>query len=106
MNHRSRQIIIGIAIGLAVAIGAIVAAQVIGGGGEDGGLDKRSYTLGYKEAFGGAYMPTDTRSRDAIRASCDDLFRSWVQASGKQNVVRSDWVEGCADVAQNKDSRF
>lgn len=104
MSHRLRQVIIGILIGIAVAGGAIAVAR--GTGDDDGGIDKRSYTLGYDEAFGGAYTPTDTRSRDAIKASCDSLFRSWVQASGKQNVVRSDWVEGCADVAQNKDSRF
>ncbi|MFD9815070.1 hypothetical protein [Streptomyces sp. NPDC059080] len=75
-----------------------------GGGGD--GLDKRSYTAGYNEAFGGAYMPTDTRSRDEIKASCDALFADWARASGKHGIVRADWVEGCADVAQNKDSRF
>lgn len=103
MSHRSRQIIIGIVVGVAAATGAVFATQ---GGDAGDGLDKRSYSLGYNEAFGGAYMPTDTRSRDEIKASCDDLFRTWVEASGKQDVVRGDWVEGCADVAQNKDTRF
>ncbi|MEV8399161.1 hypothetical protein [Streptomyces niveus] len=86
---------------------AVAVALAIGGcSSNTDGLDKRSYKLGYDEAFGGAYTETDTRSRDEIEASCDDLFRTWVNASDKQDVVRGDWVEGCADVAQNKDSRF
>lgn len=88
------------------AVVVAVALAIGGCSSNTDGLDKRSYTLGYDEAFGGAYTETDTRNRDEIRASCDDLFRTWVQTSGKHDVVRTDWVEGCADVAQNKDSRF
>ncbi|MEU9050226.1 hypothetical protein AB0D37_07435 [Streptomyces sp. NPDC048384] len=102
MSHRSRQIIIGIVVGVVAATGAVYATE----GGAGGGLDKRSYNLGYDEAFGGAYTETDTRARDEIKASCDDLFSTWVEASGKQGIMRGDWVEGCADAAQNKDSRF
>ncbi|MGW3274503.1 hypothetical protein ACWDFH_23985 [Streptomyces kronopolitis] len=86
----------------AVVLGAALTAC----GHDSNGIDKRSYELGYGEAFGGAYTETDSRSRDEITASCDDLFHTWGQASGEQDVVRADWVEGCADVAQNKDSRF
>ncbi|MFE4574082.1 hypothetical protein ACFRLW_18320 [Streptomyces sp. NPDC056728] len=81
-----------------------IGAAACGSG--DDGLDERSYNAGYNEAFGGAYIPTDTRPREEIKLDCDHLFRDWVQASGKQGIVRADWVEGCADVAQNKDSRF
>lgn len=102
IRRLSRSVWIGVGAGLLVAAGAVVVSQ----GGDSAELDKRSYKLGYDDAFGGAYMPTDTRSRGEIEASCDELFANWVRASGKQGIVRADWVEGCADVAQNKDSRF
>lgn len=92
-----------------VSLAAVVLGGALAAGGcssNTGSLDEHSYKLGYDEAFGGAYTETDTRSRDEITASCDDLFRTWVEASGRQDVVRGDWVEGCADVAQNKDSQF
>ncbi|MGW1261122.1 hypothetical protein ACWD7Y_04075 [Streptomyces drozdowiczii] len=91
--------------GRCVAILALLAV-LAGCSSDNDGIDKRSYEFGYNEAFGGANIPTDTRTRDEIEASCGDLYGPWSQASGKKDVVRDDWVQGCADVAQNKDSRF
>ncbi|MFE5853263.1 hypothetical protein ACFQ61_08585 [Streptomyces sp. NPDC056500] len=71
---------------------------------EGGSLDESSYRAGYG-SFGGAFLPTDSRSRTEIETSCEDLFRVWAQASTEKDIVRRDWIEGCADVAQNKESR-
>ncbi|MFF8283402.1 hypothetical protein ACF06W_11840 [Streptomyces albus] len=84
----------------------IITAWAILGRERSSDLDQRSYTAGYNEAFGGAHVPTDTAGRNEIEANCDALFTDWVRSSGKQGIVRADWVEGCADVTQNKDSRF
>ncbi|MET7631691.1 hypothetical protein ABZS53_14745 [Streptomyces sp. NPDC005499] len=86
--------------------GAALAALVGCSSSGTANVDKQSYEAGYNDAFGGAYLPTDSRDRDAIAVDCESLFRGLRGMYGSKEIVLKDWVTGCVDVAQNKDSRF
>ncbi|MET9470596.1 MULTISPECIES: hypothetical protein [unclassified Streptomyces] len=85
-------------------VGAVLAA-LPGCSDADSAVDRSSYTKGY-EALG--YVPTVQGDREDIEHQCDDLYGELapMYRSQKKKVVRADWVQGCADGAQNKDSRF
>ncbi|MFF3358356.1 hypothetical protein ACFYWN_38400 [Streptomyces sp. NPDC002917] len=84
--------------------GAVLAA-LAGCSDADGAVDRSSYITGY-EALG--YIETVQDSREEIEHRCDDLYGELapMYRSQKKKIVRADWVQGCADGAQNKDSRF
>jgi hypothetical protein len=51
-------------------------------------------------------MPTDDRSREQVEADCDSFLRRRQLMDPDYELVERDWIQGCADAAQNKDSRF
>lgn len=84
---------------------AVVAAIAIKGLGDDSrDLDKASYTAGYK-AFGDAWLPGSDESRDIVEARCRELSREF-PSEEIVNLNLDDWVAGCADYVEGKDSRF
>ncbi|MFD7404505.1 hypothetical protein ACFV7R_17910 [Streptomyces sp. NPDC059866] len=101
MTYLVRQIVMGVVIGVAVLLLALIVVNHSG----NSNVDRYSYTKGYN-AFGGALVPTDGRSREQVEADCDSFFRQRQLATPDHKVVEKDWVRGCADAAQNKDSRF
>lgn len=66
------------------------------------GVDRASYEAGF-EALGGAYLPPSDEDRVTVEARCDEMFSGTPNAD---EYVRQDWVTGCADFVENKDSRF
>ncbi|MFJ4739004.1 hypothetical protein [Streptomyces sp. NPDC088775] len=86
---------------MAALLALAVIAVTRGGGGGD--VDRSSYTKGY-EAVG--YAPTAQGERKDIEHECDTFYGKFAGEYAGQKVVRADWVQGCADAAQNKDSRF
>ncbi|WP_428953878.1 hypothetical protein [Streptomyces sp. cg35] len=103
MGQQTRRILVGIVAGLAIA--GVAIAVTNDGGADTGGLDKKSYLAGCHDSFADTYIPTDTRSRDEVELSCDAMYRRRELAEPSYVDHRS-WVVGCADFAQNKDSRF
>ncbi|MEU1202709.1 hypothetical protein ABZ446_41745 [Streptomyces sp. NPDC005813] len=101
MSYLVRQVVMGVVLGIAVLIVALIVVNHSTGSG----VDKYSYTKGY-DAFGGAYLPTDTRNREDVEADCHSMFRARQLQAPDTELIEKDWVQGCADVAQNKDSRF
>ncbi|MGW3764234.1 hypothetical protein [Streptomyces sp. NPDC005131] len=85
-------------------VGAVLAG-LAGCSDADSAVDRSSYTKGY-EALG--YNETVQGAREEIEHRCDALYGGFSRMYTSQNekVVRADWVQGCADAAQNKDSRF
>lgn len=69
------------------------------------GMDRASYEKGY-DAFGGAYLARgETDDRDVDRAYCTEFWGQW-PSSELAGVVKDDWIEGCADAREGKESRF
>lgn len=101
MSYLVRQIVMGVVIGVAVLGVALVVVKHSG----SSDVDKYSYTKGYN-SFGGALMPTDDRSREQVEADCDALLRRRPLMASDHKLTAKDWIQGCADAAQNKDSRF
>ncbi|WP_326745228.1 hypothetical protein [Streptomyces sp. NBC_01760] len=85
-------------------LGAVLAV-LAGCSDADSAVDRSSYTKGY-EALG--YNETVQGAREDIEHRCDDLYGELAPMYNgqKKKVVRADWVQGCADAAQNMDSRF
>ncbi|MET8342393.1 hypothetical protein [Streptomyces microflavus] len=102
MGRRSGRRLAVILLAAALVTGVVVAVSD-GGGGD---LDRPSYQAGYDDAFGGAYIPSVQGSRQDIEHDCDTLYGKMASMYGGKEIVRADWVQGCADAAQNKDSRF
>ncbi|MFJ2563499.1 hypothetical protein ACIO02_10960 [Streptomyces sp. NPDC087568] len=101
MSYLVRQIVMGVVIGLAVLIVALIVVNH----SASPGVDEYSYTKGY-DAFGGAFMPPDRRSREQVEVDCDAFLRRLSLMAPDFELIAKDWVQGCADAAQNKDSRF
>ncbi|WP_405686196.1 hypothetical protein [Streptomyces sp. NBC_00057] len=101
MSYLVRQVVMGVIIGIAVLIVALIVVNH----SASSGVDKYSYTKGY-DAFGGAFIPTDGRSREEVEADCESMYRGRQLQAPDAKLIEKDWVQGCADVAQNKDSRF
>ncbi|WP_329128668.1 hypothetical protein OG727_26955 [Streptomyces caniferus] len=99
MTHLIRQIVMGVVIGVAVLVVALIVVNRSG----SSDVDKYSYTKGYN-AFGGALMPTDDRSREQVEEDCDSFLRRRQLMAPDHKLVEKDWIQGCADAAQNKDS--
>jgi hypothetical protein len=74
-------------------------------GSNENDVDKRSYQKGY-DAFGGAYVPPNDSDRETVEAQCDEMLRSRDMADPDFDLVREDWITGCADAAQGKESRI
>lgn len=101
MTYLVRQVVMGVLIGVAV----LAVALVVVDRSQSSAVDKDSYTAGYN-AFGGGFVPTDARGREQVEADCDSMFRQRQLAAPEHGLVQEDWIQGCADAAQNKDSRF
>ncbi|MFE5633933.1 hypothetical protein [Streptomyces sp. NPDC056543] len=67
-------------------------------------VDEQSYRKGY-DAFGGAYLPPSDEDRETVEARCDVLLRSRDLSDPDFDLVRQDWITGCADAVEGKESR-
>ncbi|MGW6359493.1 hypothetical protein ACWFR5_31060 [Streptomyces sp. NPDC055092] len=101
MSYQVRQMVMGVVIGTAV----LTIALIVVNHSTTPSVDKYSYTKGY-DAFGGAFIPTDGRGREEVETDCDSMYRARQLEAPDHKLIEKDWVQGCADVAQNKDSRF
>ncbi|MGW0409865.1 hypothetical protein ACWDZX_00880 [Streptomyces collinus] len=101
MSYLVRQIVMGVVMGATV----LVVGLVVVNHSRSSAVDKYSYTKGY-DAFGGALMPTDDRSREEVEVDCDAMLRRRSLMAPDNKLIAEDWIQGCADAAQNKDSRF
>ncbi|MFC9505336.1 hypothetical protein [Streptomyces sp. NPDC057002] len=69
-------------------------------------LDKRSYEAGYG-ALGGAWLPPSEEDRATTVARCEETWVGYVRADEHAHELRrADWVSGCVDFVEGKDSRF
>jgi hypothetical protein len=101
VTYLVRQVVMGVVIGVVVLVAALIVVHHSG----SSDVDEYSYTKGYN-AFGGALVPTADRSREQVEMDCDSFLRRLQLASPDYKLVKDDWIQGCADAAQNKDSRF
>ncbi|MFE4554522.1 hypothetical protein [Streptomyces anulatus] len=85
-----------------ILLGVVVLAGCGSSEGGVEGLDRVSYEAGF-EALGGAYLPPSDEDRATVEARCEEMFGGVPDAD---DYVRHDWVAGCADFVENKDSRF
>ena len=91
-------------IRLVVPLLAVAALAVGCGSGDD--MDPKSYKAGY-DVFGRSYMPASDESREAVEARCDDLYPTAIRGRNDYlDIVRADWVQGCADGFEGKDPRY
>lgn len=88
---------------LAVILAA--AFFLAGCGGSEAPADEESYRKGY-DAFGGAYLPPNDSDRETVEAQCDEMLRDRDLADPDFDLDREDWITGCADAAQGRDSRI
>ncbi|MEV6313572.1 hypothetical protein AB0M10_33925 [Streptomyces sp. NPDC051840] len=100
MPHHPRRQTPAVLLGKALLTASVLLAV---GCSSNADLDKASYTKGY-EALG--YAPTVQGDRQDIEHECDTFYGKFSSEYAGQKVVRADWVQGCADAAQNKESRF
>ncbi|MGW3860235.1 hypothetical protein ACWEDZ_01950 [Streptomyces sp. NPDC005047] len=91
----------GVLLGVAALV-VVVAIAVRGEGDTAAGVDRPSYEAGY-EALGGAYLPPSDEGRATVEARCEEMYGG-APDSGRYDL--DDWVAGCADFVENKDSRF
>lgn len=103
MTRQSKRLV-GIVLGV-VALAVVIYVSV-SGGDDDGtaGLDRKSYQAGY-DAFGGAYLPPSDADRKTDEAQCEEMWGD-VPSDQRVGLKEHDWVVGCADAVENKDSRF
>lgn len=85
-------IISAAAVGIIYGVGSLNGVHV----------DRYSYERGF-DAFGGAYLPPDVGNRAQIEDQCDAMLRERSLAAPAFELVREDWIAGCADAAQGKD---
>ncbi|MFI7083811.1 hypothetical protein ACIBUR_09415 [Streptomyces anulatus] len=85
-----------------ILLGAVVLAGCGSSEGGVEGLDRSSYEAGF-EALGGAYLPPSDEDRATVEARCEDMYGD---ASGAASYDLEDWVVGCADFVDGKESRF
>lgn len=100
---RPAKILLGWVLGLSAL--AVVIAVAVASMNSNPDMDRRSYEMGY-DAFGGAYLARgETDDRDTDRAYCAEF---WTEQEGQDlaGVVQRDWIEGCADAREGKDSQF
>ncbi|NIY67997.1 hypothetical protein [Streptomyces malaysiensis] len=83
---------------------ALLVAVVGCSANESSTVDEKSYRAGYN-AFGGAYLPPSDGTRKEIESQCDAMLREQDLADPKYKLVREDWITGCADAVEGKDSR-
>lgn len=67
-------------------------------------MDRKSYEKGY-DAFGGAWLPPSEDDREVDEAYCEQLWGEF-PSDELAGVVKQDWIAGCADFREGKDSRF
>ena len=93
----------GTLLGLAaLAVVAIVAVKSVNAEHPD--MDRRSYEKGY-HAFGDAWLPPSEDDREVDEAYCEQLWGAF-PTDELAGVVKDDWIAGCADYRENKDSAF
>ncbi|MCL7497405.1 hypothetical protein M8I34_39285 [Streptomyces sp. MCA2] len=51
-------------------------------------------------------MPTDGWDREQVEADCASMYRTRQLHAPDHELIETDWGQGCADAAQNKDSFF
>jgi hypothetical protein len=67
-------------------------------------VDKRSYEMGYG-AFGDAWLPPSRDERWVDEAYCEEMWGEF-PSDELAGVVKDDWIAGCADAREGKDSQF
>ncbi|MFV0135429.1 hypothetical protein ACLGIH_19795 [Streptomyces sp. HMX87] len=67
-------------------------------------IDQRSYEKGY-HAFGGAWLSPSDEERAASEARCEELWGAF-PSDELAGLNKDDWVDGCADYVEGRDSRF
>ncbi|WP_329272092.1 hypothetical protein [Streptomyces sp. NBC_01451] len=82
---------------------AVVAYLAVQGIEAEPEMDQRSYEHGY-HAFAGSYVVTD-EERAADEARCEELWGAF-PSDELAGLKKDDWVAGCADYIERKDSRF
>lgn len=102
MSRQSKRVL-GIVLGLA-ALAVVIIVSVRGGDSGTSGLDRKSYQAGY-DAFGGAYLPPSDTDRQTDEAKCEQMWGD-VPSDDRAGLKKHDWVVGCADAVENRDSRF
>lgn len=92
----------GILLGL-VSL-AVVVYLAVGGGEAEPDMDRQSYEEGY-DAFKDAWLPPSDQERASDEARCMEL---WGQFPSDElaGLKKADWVAGCADYIENRESRF
>ncbi|WP_411075483.1 hypothetical protein [Streptomyces sp. cmx-4-7] len=82
---------------------AVLAGLLLTGCEATATVDRASYEAGY-EAIRIA-MPGSDEGRSAVEERCRELWREF-SSEGIVDLNQGDWVAGCADCTEGKDSRF
>ncbi|MFC7793570.1 hypothetical protein [Streptomyces cinereoruber] len=82
---------------------AVLAVLLLTGCEDTAAVDRASYEAGY-EAIRIA-MPGSDEDRPAVEERCRELWRVF-PSEEIVDLNQGDWVAGCADYAEGKDSRF
>ncbi|MFJ9576176.1 hypothetical protein ACIRQF_07260 [Streptomyces sp. NPDC101191] len=88
-----------------IAAAALLAMLLLAGCDSTPVVDEQSYRKGY-DAFGGARLPPSDEDRETVEGRCDELLRSRDLADPDFDLVRQDWITGCADAVEGKESRI
>lgn len=82
----------------------VVAFLAVTGGDSEPDMDRESYEKGY-HAFSDAWLPPSDEQRRVSEARCEEMWGAF-PSSELDGVNKDDWVAGCADYVEGKDSRF
>lgn len=91
------------AAGLLAASGLAVVGYVALSDSEPD-MDRQSYEAGY-DALGGAWLPPSEDDRQVDEAYCEQLWGGF-PSDELVGLVKRDWIAGCADFREGRDSRF
>ncbi|MEU1552079.1 hypothetical protein ABZ517_05080 [Streptomyces scabiei] len=83
---------------------AVVAYLAVQGIEAEPEVDRRSYERGYN-AFREVWLPPSDQERAADEARCEELWGAF-PPDELADLKKDDWVAGCADYIERKDSRF
>ena len=81
---------------------AVVIYVALADSGPD--MDEKSYRAGY-HAFGDAWLPPSEDDREVDEAYCEELWGKF-PPDALAGLNKDDWVDGCADYREGKDSQF
>ncbi|MFH9731945.1 hypothetical protein [Streptomyces sp. NPDC017260] len=101
MGSRKRRLA-GTFLGLTAL--AVVAYLAVTNSSSEPNMDRRSYERGYG-AFADAYLTASEDDRRVNELYCERLWGAF-PTDELVGVHKNDWVQGCADYAEGKPSRF